>query len=642
MSEWRKLTESEIRTLAERGNTADNWDDILVAGNFDATLVSRSHFSGECRIALGATGLRKAGGLELPVGISNSCIRSCTIADGCAIHDVRFLSGYGIGNDCLLFNIGQMTAEGGFSAPVIEVMNENGSRRVHSFPGMRCSDAFLMAAWPEDCGLQQRLEAFSKARRLRPEIAAGCAITNVPRIERLQCGPACTIDCAVSIDSVCVCSTAVEPVHIDGSCVLRNGIVGPGNRISGGCIAENFATGAGCTLSGGVRFFNSVLGDNSTVSCCELVCSLIFPAHEQHHNNSFLIAACVGGQSNIAAGATVGSNHNGRTADGEIVAGRGFWPGLCVSLKHSSVFACHTMLAKGAYPAELSIPLPFCLVANNEHEGRLEIIPAFAWLYNMYALARNSSKYRSRDRRRDRSQHIEFDIFAPDCMQEVADARRLLEAWAEKYCSWKPGDAFPEKIVLHGGEVEKSARPVAILKAGRAHEAYGQMLLHYAAKCLLERFKETGQLPEAVEASLGRWINFGGQPLREADADALREDIREGRLNDWDDIHRRLDALWAEYPQRRLEHAFGLTGPGSGTTSVAELLDKERHILELMLERAVQSRAKDFANPFRTATCRNAGEFRAVFGTLEDDASLSRLKKDAGEYLELIEKLKDS
>ena len=61
-----------------------------------------------------------------------------------------------------------------------------------------------------------------------------------------------------------------------------------------------------------------------------------------------------------------------------------------------------------------------------------------------------------------------------------------------------------------------------------------------------------------------------------------------------------------------------------------------------MLERAVQSRAKDFANPFRTATCRNAEEFRAVFGTLEDDASLSRLKKDAGEYLELIEKLKDS
>ena len=203
-------------------------------------------------------------------------------------------------------------------------------------------------------------------------------------------------------------------------------------------------------------------------------------------------------------------------------------------------------------------------------------------------------------------------------------------------------DILDRGIVLTGGEVEKSARPVAILKAGRAREAYGQMLLHYAAKCLLERFKETGQLPETAEASHGRWINFGGQPLMGADADALREDIREGRLNNWDDIHRRLDALWAEYPQRKLEHAFGLTGPGSGTTSVAELLDKERNILELMFERAVQSRAKDFANPFRAATCRSLEETAAVFGTLEDDASLARLKKDAGDYMELIEILKDS
>jgi len=30
------------------------------------------------------------------------------------------------------------------------------------------------------------------------------------------------------------------------------------------------------------------------------------------------------GQSNMAAGATIGSNHNSRSADGELVAARGF------------------------------------------------------------------------------------------------------------------------------------------------------------------------------------------------------------------------------------------------------------------------------------------------------------------------------
>ncbi|WP_457832412.1 hypothetical protein, partial [Staphylococcus aureus] len=79
------------------------------------------------------------------------------------------------------------------------------------------------------------------------------------------------------------------------------------------------------------------------------------PAHEQHHNNSFLCAALVMGQSNIAAGATIGSNHNSRSADGEIIMGRGFWPGLCVSLKHNSRFPSFTMINKGDYPAELDV-----------------------------------------------------------------------------------------------------------------------------------------------------------------------------------------------------------------------------------------------------------------------------------------------
>ena len=77
------------------------------------------------------------------------------------------------------------------------------------------------------------------------------------------------------------------------------------------------------------------------------------------------------GQSNIPAGATIGSNHNSRAADGEIVAGRGFWPGLCVSLKHNSKFASFTMIAKGDYSFELNIPLPFSLVSINNSKDAL-------------------------------------------------------------------------------------------------------------------------------------------------------------------------------------------------------------------------------------------------------------------------------
>ena len=75
-------------------------------------------------------------------------------------------------------------------------------------------------------------------------------------------------------------------------------------------------------------------------------------------------------------------------------AGRGFWPGLSTTLKHNCRFASYTLLTKGNYPSELNIPLPFSLLIDNEQQNRLEVMPAYWWLYNMYALERNSWKYR--------------------------------------------------------------------------------------------------------------------------------------------------------------------------------------------------------------------------------------------------------
>src|SRR5690606_36136580 len=152
---------------------------------------------------------------------------------------------------------------------------------------------------------------------------------------------------------------------IGEGCELVNGIVGHGCRIFYGVKAVRFILSAFWQLKYGARLINSFLGDNSTISCCEVLNSLIFPAHEQHHNNSFLCAALMMGQSHMAAGATVGSIHNSRAADGEIVAGRGFCPGVCVSLKHTSRFASDTLIAKGAFMYELDIRLPVAVVGND-------------------------------------------------------------------------------------------------------------------------------------------------------------------------------------------------------------------------------------------------------------------------------------
>ena len=84
------------------------------------------------------------------------------------------------------------------------------------------------------------------------------------------------------------------------------------------------------------------------------------------------------GQSNIASAATIGSNHNSRSPDGEMLAGRGFWPGLCSDFKFDSRFASFVLAAKGSYQNELNVTYPFSLLAPASDEGgAVHIIPGY-------------------------------------------------------------------------------------------------------------------------------------------------------------------------------------------------------------------------------------------------------------------------
>ena len=257
-------------------------------------------------------------------------------------------------------------------------------------------------------------------------------IKNSRILKDCRIGTDCYIKGANKLKNLTIQSSADEPTQIGEGVELVNGIVGHGNRIFYGAKAMRFVTGRNVQVKYGARLLNSLLGDNSTVSCCELLNNLIFPFHEQHHNNSFLIASTVMGQANIAAGACIGSNHNSRAPDGELVAGRGFWPGLETSFKHNTRLASFTLVAKGCYPWEMDIPLPFSLLSLSP-AGDLQVLPGYWFRHNLYALARNSGKFAARDRRVVKEQHIECDYLAPDTAEEMlAAVARLTAALGEE------------------------------------------------------------------------------------------------------------------------------------------------------------------------------------------------------------------
>ncbi|MDR3283682.1 MAG: DUF4954 family protein [Treponema sp.] len=656
---YRHLTPEEIRALEQNGNVSANWQDVFVSGEFNPGSVKNCFFAGLVRLGAIGSGLLRFHDYVLPEGLTNSRVISSDIGDHCAVYDCGYLSHYIIGDGVLLSSVREMdtTNHSKFGEGIlkdgedesvrvwIEPLNEAGGRAVLPFADMIPADAYLWAVYRDDRAL---MDAFNRITQAGSDSRRGCygvighgtVIKHCQTIKDVKVGNAAYIKGANKLKNLTVKSDKQEPTQIGEGVELVNGIVGYGCHVFYGCKAVRFVLGNNCNLKYGARLINSILGDNSTVSCCEMLHNLVFPAHEQHHNNSFLIAAMIMGQSNMAAGATVGSNHNSRGNDGEIIAGRGFWPGLSSTLKHNCRFASYTLIAKGNYPAELDIPLPFSLLTTDIANTRRELMPAYWWMYNMYALERNSWKSRARDKRAFKPQRYETDYLAPDTAAEIIRGLDLLARWEEEGGT--------------GRALERSRQPVRILKAEQGRAAYREMLAYYAVKTLAEYIAQTGapflsfQAAHPEAASLA-WVNLGGQLAPEGKADALRQAVREGRLASWAAIHAEYEQFRREYSLDRALNAlqvlrFLQTGKAGAAGAEAVVtaaqwkayLDEGARLRRYIEEQVYKTKNKDYADPFRNITYRNAQERDAVLGRMEENAFVKTVKEESGKFFETL------
>ncbi len=680
---YRLLRHLDVEILIKNGNRCSDWGKILVREPFDATLIRNSEFAGLVRIGRLERVVLEHHDMMIPAGITDSRIISCDIGDECALHACNYLAHYIVGDRCILMNNdeihvsdhakwGNGVVKEGESEDVriwLDLMNEAGGRSVLAFDGMICADAYLWAKRREDSLLMERFKemteaAFEHRRGEYGIIGSGCVLKSNHIVKDVRIGECAYIKGANKLKNLTINSSETERTQIGEGVELVNGIIGYGCRVFYGCKAVRFVMGTNSALKYGARLIHSVLGDNSTVSCCEILNNLIFPAHEQHHNTSFLIAALVRGQSNMAAGATIGSNHNSRANDGEIDAGRGFWPGLSTSVKHSSRFASYCLLAKGDYRFELDIPFPFALVADDAANDKLEILPAYWWMYNMYALLRNEAKFSARDKRLSRSQNIEFSPFAPDIAEECFSALALLERYTGR--AWYQATGGAEAVVegsddvlvrtkgkellvgakeeidaieVLGFGIENSSRRVIIQKPRRAYKAYRHLLRWYAMRVLIAYFAERpdATFQDASDVLSGprvrEWENLGGQLVPREKVESLVTDIRDGTIHSWDEAHEEYARLWVEYPLDKAQHAWGtlcslldvadLQEPAFAR-EVARFMDTTRFIEE----QVYLTRRKDYANGFRKATFRGEEEMHAVLGMPESNSFIKQTRAD--------------
>ncbi len=691
--QYRELTAWEIEVLVRNRNTSDNWNRILVSDAFNPELVKNCKFFGLVRIGKLEAYYLEYHNLRMPVGLYNSTIISCDFGDNVVVDNVNYLSHYIIGSEVILVNIHELatTSAAKFGNGIIkegesesiriwlEICNENGGRKVIPFTRMLPGDAWLWSKYRDDEVMLEQFKWFTQKeydvqRGYYGKIGDRTIIKNTSIIKDAWIGSDAYIKGANKLKNLTVNSSAEAPSQIGEGCEMVNGIIGLGCKAFYGVKAIRFIMASHSQLKYGARLINSYLGNNSTISCCEVLNSLIFPSHEQHHNNSFLCAATVMGQSNMAAGATIGSNHNSRSPDGELIAGRGFWPGLCVSLKHNSKFASFNILAKGDYPYELNIPFPFALISNDLANDRLVVMPAYWFMYNLYAIARNEWKYNDRDARIEKEQRIEFNALAPDTVNELMNAIRLLALYTGKaFLAGKDqGKSSSDKAYIKAGRqlletknrivdeleigaegLENSERKTVIIKVQQAYTLFKELVIYYGATQCITQFLEnnlktfsafTKQLPSSPKRN--QWINVGGQLIPEREVEKFRKHVHTGKIKSWDDVHAFYAMQAQAYDTDKFEHAFAALLEVLGITAAAFTREVFRDVLRQsvqtktwLTEGIYESRAKDYTNPFRTMVFDTKEEMAKVWGRLEDNSFIAMQQAELKEYKKKVKGL---
>ena len=680
----RNLSALEIQYLEGQGNRCHNWSEFWVGPQFDSALIRNCSFFGRIRIGALTPSFISYSDLALPVGLYNSRVAYCDFGENVVVDNVAYMANYAVGNEVVLFNIKELLctlspkfgngalAKGEEASKRIwmEIRNENLGRKVLPFDDMLPGDAWLWSSDRHDTALQNAylnltLQYFESAEIPGAGfIGDRAVIKNTLSIKDVRIGARTYIKGANKLKNLTIRSGPEGFTQIGEGCELVNGIIGYGCRIFYGVKAVRFILADHSQLKYGARLINSYLGYNSVISCCEVLNTLIFSNHEQHHNNSFLCSAALYGQSNMAAGATLGSNHNSRAADGELIAGRGFWPGLCVSLKYPSRFAGYCLVAKGDYPNELDIRLPFSLVSNDNASNSLHVMPAYWFLHNQYALERNAWKYSQRDKRKMVRQFIEYDYLAPDTARETlfaldilcqATARALglpdtaADSLAIAKTSLRADVPLGVEVFLQGAE--RSDRPVLLVKPQAAFRAYTDLLLEYGLRELvyflsnaLETMSPEAALKKLMEENpVGEdWENVGGQLIRKRQLELLKAGLRAGAISSWQEIHTFYATEAQQY--RHWKCMDGLAAlaqisekkPASWTLQdIRTYLAQFCGLLEAKENRLIASRVKDAENPFRKMMFVNEEEMEAVLGSIGDDpfiqakTSLWEMEKEA-------------
>jgi hypothetical protein len=502
----RELTREEIAVMEDRGCHADDWAGIQVAQDFDPFRVRRVHFRGRCVLGRCGGEVEVFPGIALATGIYDCTLINCQVGNDCLLENVRFAANVIIDREAVLFDVGSITCSGVASfgcGQLIPLACETGGRDLPLWAELTVDEAALVARERGDRAGQQAVReavaAYAKAvtspvawvrRRAR--------VRHVERVRDAYLGISAVVDHALDLTNVAVLSSAEEVTEISGGAAVTDAVLQHGVIVTGTGIVRRSALLEHSAVDEHATVETSVIGPNTTIAKGEVTASLVGPFVGFHHQSMLIAAYWPEGKGNVAHGAMVGSNHNGRAPDQEIWPGEGTFFGLGSSIRFPTDFSesPYTVVSMGVSTLPQKVRFPFSLItvpAEPLDESQVqvpraynELIPAWGLYANAYGLVRTELKFAQRDQARRHL--IDYKVLRPALMRLVVDAReRLLGVTTIK----------PVYLDSDIDGIGKNFLREEIRL--RAIEAYSRALKRYCLRVLLAEQEGNLEIPGSAE-----------------------------------------------------------------------------------------------------------------------------------------------
>ncbi len=490
-SEYRNLNDEEISTLEKNRNSAEDWTRIKVKNGFTPEFISGNRFFGKCRLGI-FTGkkLEVQTGALLPSGIYDSVIINSSSGSETLIYQCRLISNYFISDNSIIYNTGSLTASNSCSfgnGLVIPIGPETGEIPLPLFSDMDMEGAELIL------NSAHRPEIFSdyitmyrnKAILETGFIGNNCIITDTTTIRDSFIGEGAILRGALSIDGSAILSSNDERTKLGEGVKIENSMLQYGCSINSSSIIFNSLLMEHSEAENQSRVSSSIIGPNSALGGGEVTSSFAGPFTVRHHQSLLIAAIWPGGRGNVGYGANVGSNHTSRLPDQEIYPGEGMFFGLGCSIKFPADYrrAPYSIIATGTVTQSQKVEFPFSLIVSpssyNKHLSLNlnELIPAWTLSENIYAVLRNESKYRIRNK--SKRNIFDFTILRPQIIDLMSAAGEKLSL-ASDFNTF-----FTERDIPGAGKnfITDESRVKGI-------ETYTFYIRHYALTALLERIEE--------------------------------------------------------------------------------------------------------------------------------------------------------